>query len=151
MKTRDPVITEQYNQQGFGAGGLRPLFFSHLSNNWSLKPSPSNLKNASSASHSNGGEELEHYRPGVGLAEIAPVQKDIPVSPVAGPSCSEAESQEVLAEGLREEGEGEGEDREPPRKKRRVLVSSSEMRPHQGGRGWKRVVSRKKTGMRIEC
>lgn len=124
---------KDFNKRGFGAGGLPPSFFSHLSRNWSGGVGDSILAGGVASVLADEMEEGVdmYYGPGVGLMDLPQDHGEPGVSvpaDVSGPSTSE---QAFLEEG--EEGQGEG-----LRKVRRVMVPSSQVKPRQGGRGRER-------------
>ena len=124
---REPAQVEEFNTRGFGAGGLPPLLFSHLSRNWIIHPlvvtTPLKGHTPSpppAAATSEGAWMGRGYGPGVGLTDL----------PTGG-----------LIEGdvLEVEGEGEGEGgEESPAKRVCLMVPSSEVKQYQGGRGRER-------------
>lgn len=118
---------KQYNDLGFGAGGLPPLTFSHLSRNWSQ------LTGIGFTQDTEECEEGEDYGPRVELSKLP---------------WTEMETDYHINEGMKQENDGMGTTEElPPHPKRRkvmlqpaagarkVLVPSRSVRQHDGGRG----------------
>lgn len=143
---------EEFNSKGFGGGGLPPLFFSHLSRNWAVthQSALSAHQSALSAHHvdqeQGEGDADCYYGPGVELTDISGGWKGgVESSTDVGVALLDLEG-----EGHDEEGEVEEEEEEeerrvqgPANKKQRVLVPSSELKQHRGGRGQWRYRSRR--------
>ena len=166
---QDPVVSEEYNQKGFGAGGLPPLFYSHLSRNWTTAstsvqaPPSTDLSPSHPPCSADYQSEACHYGPGMGLQGLHPMNTEEKGGMVSeeldsgnmGVAASENESLELShveswVEGEALLGEREGEEEEMARKRRRI-IPSSQVKQFQGGRGRDRFRLKSKTKKSGRC
>ena len=142
-----------FNCRGFGAGGLPPLLFSHLSRNWAVTSST-----ASRPPRENIDMWVGQYGPGIDLLTL-PCVKDEDMlslgfqegeSSVEGVSSEVEDVLGVEGEGEEEglsslsEGETEAEMGCGRRKRVKVMVQACEVQQHQGGRGYSRCRDKQK-------
>lgn len=119
---------KEFNKQGFGAGGLPPMLFSHSSRNWSHQHGA-----LSDTYSTNSHSTLSDTHPGVRLTDLPYVKMD---------------TDDVTLSGVKRDG-GEACESAPAAKRKkvsqgvRVSVPSGQVVRHEGGRGHERVRMKK--------
>lgn len=117
MSARTTEWSTQFNQRGFGAGGLLPLLFSHSSRNWGHHQI-SKSKSSSAKSHSK-------ILPGVSLTELPYMDMENEVE--EGESAPPSKRKKLMSKSSYHV----------------VTVPSNQVKKYEGGRGKKRVQMKK--------
>ena len=124
---------KRYNTMGFGAGGLPPLTFSHLSRNWS-QHTPGATGEEVTGEVGSSSHRLK-------LGSIPWVKMDTEYEEEAGQSSTQGDRHSSVLENLEDI-------LQPPAKKpRTVTVPSSQIQKHSGGKGKERY----RTKSRFKC
>ena len=140
-------VAKAYNQKGFGAGGLSPLFFSHLKRNWysvaSRDTSSGGMEHGDGTGGMGMGENGMEWSYGPGMGLESPQLSFVPMEGEGGERGEESEG------GVRERVSGP-----PPLKKacfdsrprlqgHVVQIPSHQVQRHSGGRGFQRSRTKK--------